>query len=320
MLNALKFVQGAVAKKDFVPSLTHFCIRNRSVLGFNGSLGLSSPIDVDFEVFPRAEQFVKAIAACSETIALHIDEKSKKLVVRSGTFRTFVDCHTTDSYPQIQPEGESVKLDKSLLPALKHLEPFIAEDASRPWACGVLFDGESAYSTNNIVLLQYWLGYKFPCRVNIPANAVRELLRIGEDPVSLQMTERRLVFHYSDGRWLSTQVIDRPWPDVSTIFDKLSGAQLWPFTNEFFEALAKLEPFADDLKKCYMLGDRISTVPDPSVGGASIKIAAPMTGCYNIKQLMNLQGVVDAAGFDTYPAPAAIFGKVSRGIIVGFRA
>ena len=40
MLAELKFVQGAVAKKDFIPSLTHFEIKDGMIKGLNGSLAL----------------------------------------------------------------------------------------------------------------------------------------------------------------------------------------------------------------------------------------------------------------------------------------
>lgn len=72
ILPALKFVQGAVAKKDFAPSLTHFRIKNREVRGFNGTLGISSPINIDLDICPKAAQFIKAIGACQHTISLHV--------------------------------------------------------------------------------------------------------------------------------------------------------------------------------------------------------------------------------------------------------
>ena len=44
MLKALKFVQGAVSKKDLVPALTHFRIENGTVRSYNGMLALCTPI------------------------------------------------------------------------------------------------------------------------------------------------------------------------------------------------------------------------------------------------------------------------------------
>ena len=44
MLESLKFVKGAVSRKDHVPALTHFQIKNGFVKGHNGTLTLCAPM------------------------------------------------------------------------------------------------------------------------------------------------------------------------------------------------------------------------------------------------------------------------------------
>ena len=75
MLTSLKFVQGAVAKKDFLPALTHFVIENGTVRGYNGMLALCSPIPFDIACKPKAESLVKAIANCNETVTLSLTQR-----------------------------------------------------------------------------------------------------------------------------------------------------------------------------------------------------------------------------------------------------
>lgn len=318
LLTALQFARGAVARKDFVPALTNFNIRNGRIKGFNGNLGLCSPIDCEFDISPHALQFIRAINACKETVALHVAANGK-LVVRSGDFKAFVDCGNPADFPDITPAGESVKLSASLLPALRYLEPFLAEDATRPWACSVLFDGESAFATNNIVLLQYWLGFKFPRRVSIPAAAVRELLRIGEPPVRLQSDDRRLTFHYEDGRWLSTQVIESAWPDVVALLDR-SPSATEPVPDGFWPALEQLLPFCDEIGRCHLLGDRLATVADADVAGASIALDIPgLAGCFNGRHLFLLKDVAECIDFSAYPNAVPFNGPAARGVIAGIR-
>lgn len=320
MINALKFVQGAVAKKDFVPALTHFRIQNRKVKGFNGDLGICSPINIDLDIAPRAADFVRAINACTEEIALHMADNGK-LCVRSGKFKTFVECVDPQTYPDFEPRGKLVQLGIGLVPALKKIEPFIAEDASRPWACGVLFDKESAFATNNIVFLEHWLGYHFPVRVNIPAKAIRELVRIGESPISMQMEENRVVFHYVDGQWLSTQVLTHAWPDASALLSKLSMKGHKQPPAELWEALEAVVPFADEIGRCYFKGDHISTVADGEKCGTSVKVkGVPETGCFNGRQLLALQPLVTSFAFDQYPQAVPFFGERTRGLISGIRS
>lgn len=318
MLEALKFVRGAVAKKDLVPVMQHFLIRDGRIKAFNGAMGLCSPIPVALDVAPKADQFIKAIEACAGTVALH-QEKNGKLVVQSGDFQTYVDTVDAGTFPTLAPGGKVVKLDNSLLPALRYLEPFIAEDASRPWACGVLFNGESAFATNNIVLLEFWLGFAVPFKINVPVQAVRELLRINEDPVTLQLLENRVTFGFSDGRWLTTQLYETPWPDVDPILNRESN-QL-PFTPGLFEALEKLAPFTDDLNRVYFFGSHVATSADPELVGAGVALdGLPAAGCFNLTQLLNLRPIAATIDFGAYPNPSVFYGERSRGIIVGLRS
>lgn len=315
MLDALKFVQGAVAKKDFVQALTHFHISGGFIKGYNGSLALCSPIDLDLEATPKADPFIKAIATCKDTVQLNMTPAGR-LSIKSGSFRAFVDC-IDEAYPDIQPEGEVLELDGTLLEALKKLNPFIAEDASRQWARGILFRGRSAFATNNVTLVEYWLGYDFPVEVNIPKPAVQELIRIGEEPTKVQVCENSVTFHYASGRWLRTQTYSTQWPDVAKILDRDSTQQ--PFPEGFFEALADLLPFADDLERVYFLNTRMATTPVEGLGASVDLVGLPEQGIYNIRQLQLLEAVAETIDLSQYPAPCLFYGDRVRGAIVGMR-
>ncbi len=320
MLDALKFVQAGVAKKDFVPALQHYRIRGGRIKTFNGTLGLSCPIAVDLDVAPRAEPFLAAIAACIDTVEMHV-HKNGKLVIKSGDFKTSVECYELEGFPEIEPSGRLIQLTDRLLPALKFLSPFVAEDASRPWACGILFDGECAYATNNVVLQQYWLGFEFPHRVNLPISAVNTLIRIGEDPISMQVTDTRVVFHFNGGRWVSSQLFETKWPDIALYLDTEPTATPTPFPAGFFEVLERIAPFTDPLGRVYLLGDRIATTPEPDDAGTSIELAGvPSKGVYNVHQLLNLQKIVSTIDWESYPKPSLFFGEIARGLICGLNS
>lgn len=317
MLSALKFVQGAVAKKDFVPALTHFRIKDHKVMGFNGNLAIGSPIPCDLDISPNAAQLTRALQACEETISLHMNRKGK-LVVQSGNFQTLVDCDDPVNFPQINLEGNMVFLDDGLLPALKLMEPFISTDNSRPWACGALFNGDSIYATNNIILIQYWLGYLFPCRVNLPAGAVRELVRIGVSPDRLQITDSRLIFHYPDKRWLATQLLESNWPvNIEAALAQRDFHALHPIPDGLWTSLEQLAPFADDIGRCYLHGNHVATMPEAEIAGAAVAQDCWPGGIYNINQLLNLKDIVTGFGWNHYPASVPFAGKRCRGIIAG---
>lgn len=316
--SALKFAQGAVSKKDFVPALSHFQIANGRVTGYDGKLSLSAPIALDLECCPKAVPFVKAVEACQDTAQLAMTD-SGKLTIRSGKFRAHVECLPVETFPVVEPEGLPVAIDGELLPALKALYEFSAEDASRPWAAGVLLDGASAFATNNVILVEAWLGYHFPYRVNLPRFTIREMLRIGEEPVGMQLTAESATFHYSEGRWLRSQLNSTEWPDVRGMLDRmpLSPEHVPPVPEGLWEALDTLAPFVSELGQLFIGPDVVRTATED---GASVEVPGMPICSFNHKMLAMLEGVAQRADFAAWPNPVAFYGGRLRGLLASMRA
>lgn len=315
MIDALKFVQGAVARKDFVQALTHFHISGGLIKGYNGSLALCSPIDLDLEATPKAVPFYKAIQACKKTVQLNITPAGK-LAIKSGKFRAYIEC-TTEQFPDVNPSGQRIDLDGSFLKALKVLSPFVAEDDSRRWARGILFRGSSAYATNNVMLIEHWLGYHFPVEVNVPKPAIQELLRIKEEPVAIQLEENAVTFHYADGRWLWSTLYSTQWPDMAKVLDRESNPKPTPKT--FFDSVDSLLPFVDELERLFFKKGRITTSPEEGAGASVDLEGLPPEGVYNINQIRLLNGVAEQIDFSLYPKPCLFYGDNVRGAIIGMR-
>lgn len=316
MLNSLKFCQGSVAKKDFVPDLKHFAIANGRVRGFNGILALSSPIPFDINCTPRAEPLVKAIANCSETVQLSLT-KAGKLSIRSGVFKANIEC-INEQVMHVEPEGSVVHINgEEILKGLRSVAPFIGDDASRPWSNGVLLKNHSMFATNNATLVEYFHGSLFPHVVNLPRDAVREMLRIGEPPLSAQLSENSITFHYSGERWLRTQLYVNEWPDLEKILNKQSAQQ--PINNELFEALEILKPFVDKLGTIYIGEGVIQTHQDESEGATYEVADMQHEGKYNISILNLLKGTALTIDWTGYPGACMFFGDRLRGAIIGMR-
>jgi DNA polymerase III sliding clamp (beta) subunit (PCNA family) len=321
MLDALKFVKGAVAPKSFVPELSHFKIKGGYITSYNGTMSLCSPIAIDIEAAPKAIPFIKAIEACNEPVSIHLT-KANKLGIKSGNFKAFIDCLQDQEVPELVPSGVMVEAEgeempdmTGLLPALKKVFPFIADDASRQWARGVLFKGQSIFATNNISLVEHWLPFRFPLTVNVPQEAIKELLRINENPVGLQMSDNTLTFHFTDGRWLETQLYETTWPPLQDILNRESAQR--EFTPHFFDALETLLPFADDMTRAYISPDKIATSPEEQTGSTVEIDASPTYGIFNMKQLLLLKTIANTIDFTGYPAPCIFYGDMVRGAIMG---
>lgn len=316
MLADLKFVQGAVAKKDFLPALTHFVIENGTVRGYNGTIALCSPIPFDISCKPKAEPLVRAIGNCTETVQLSLTPAGR-LSVKSGGFKTFIDCVDGET-PHALPSGQQVEVNgPALLAGLKAVQEFIGEDASRAWCNGVLLKGGSMFATNNVTLVEFWAGSTLPIVVNLPRAAVRELIRIGEPPTHAQYDEHCVTFHYEGRRWLRTQLLPADWPDLSRVLDKPCNPQ--PMDSRIFEGLANIKHFADKLNRV-IFRDGCMCTHDTDGEGASFAVEGlAVDGVYNIEMMELLQGVALQVDFTTYPAPCLFFGENLRGAIIGMR-
>lgn len=317
MLKPLKFVQGSVAKKDFLPALTHFCIENGTVRGYNGTIALCSPIPFDIACKPKGETLVRAISNCSDTVSLSLTPTGK-LSIRSGKFRALIDCIDGET-PHVRPTGERCEVNgPALLAGLRAVEPFIGNDAAKPWSNGVLLSGPSVFATNNVVLVEYWAQQTLPVVVNLPRAAVRELLRIGEAPAYAQWDDSSVTFHYENNAWMRTQLLEANWPDLGRILN--TPANPTPIDAGLFEALHAVKTFADKLAKVYIGDGQVTTSLDAAGSGGTYALeSATHKSVFNIDMLLLLEGVAQQADFTTYPKPCLFYGESLRGAIIGMR-
>lgn len=316
MLDALKFVQGSVAKKELVEGLTSFLIRDGQVQGFNGVIALGSPIELDIDCKPEAGPMIKAISNCDDTVQLTMMANGK-LSIKSGGFRVAIHCIDKET-PHVNPEGDIYEIDGTrFIQGVRSVAPFIGSDASRPWACGILISNGSLFATNNVTIAEYWFGSQFPLDCVIPAVAIKELLRVKTSPTHIQVSKNNVTFHYPEGRWLRTQLIDSEWPNIRNILNVESNPH--QIDTALFEGLHKIKPFAEDRPRVYIEDGLARTHLDDAEGASFILNDRTITGVYNIDVLLLLENVAKTADFSTYPKPCAFFGDNLRGVLIGER-
>lgn len=319
MLNDLKFVAGAVAKKDFVPELLFFRIKNKSIYAFNGSIAISTPTDLEVTAIPKAALFLKAIEKVPDGAQVRLNlTKAGRVSVKAGNLTVYVECLEDDAaFAEVEPEGAMTALPGGLLPILAKVAPFMGVDASRPWSRGVLLRGQSAFATNNIVLIQHWLPFVFPVELTLPADAAKEMLRIGVEPISVQACERSVTFHYPNGAWLRTAHATDPWPDLSRVLDNPSEAR--PFVDGFFKAMDDLAAFKGKTDHLYLRGGTLATSPHEGDGATVDLDDFSGVGCHFLSQAAKLDGIATSIDFTLYPGPCLFFGDMLRGAIIGLR-
>lgn len=315
MLTTMRFVRGAVATKDLAPEMKHFWILDGGIRAYNGVIALYSPIDFSVSCMPLAAPLVRAISNCNEVMAIGMTENGR-LRVQSGPFRAFIECIDTPM-PQIEPQGQVFEIDgAALMEAIKMVMPFIGSDASRPWVNGIYLKGQSAFATNNVCVVEYWIGTPFPMDANIPIEAIREMVRLDSPPIYAQICEHSITFHYADGRWLRTQLYSTDWPDLTAILDR--PANLVPLPPALFEALEVVKPFTEKDNNVYIRDGSIHTDNEPGIGASYQVEGLDWAGIYKL-DMLKLLTVATYADMTTYPEPCMFQGGRMRGAIIGLR-
>ena len=316
MLDALRFVKGAVAKTTYAPELRHFYISGGRVVGYNGRVMLSCPIDIDIDAAPKAIPFTRAIEICKDEVKLKMT-KNGRLMISSGRFRSYIECEDLERVPPpdltIAPH---VEVDDSFLTAFKTLEPFIAQDASRPWARGILLKGQSLFATNNIVLLEHWIPQPFPLTLNIPGAAVKELLRIKNRLISVQQTEKHATFHFENGAWMHTNLYAIDWPDIEQILNVDSNQR--PITPELLDTVRDIAPFTDEKLRIVRFAGSKTTTAETEEDGTTIILDEEIPpSVFNVDQLLSVLELASTIDISLYPRPCPFYGQSIRGVIIG---
>ena len=318
MLNTLRFVRGAVSTKDLVPVLTSFHLYGDRMQGTNGRITVDAPCSTkitDFTV--NANRFLSAVDACEGEPIISIT-KGDKLSVKKGSFKALIPLVDHSSFPKIGPD-KTVKLGTELLSTLRLLRSFIGEDASRPWACGVLIKSDFIYATNNIVLCRTPFSWKHKEAV-LPSFAIDELLRINQEPVGVGFSDNSITFKYEDGSWLKSTLFHNEWPDVESMLSKIKVTTKVP--EDLESNIRKVIPFCPDPKYpvIKIKGNRISTLEGEM--SAEVGKCGPddLESNFRAEPLLSVVAVATKWDLSVYPKPCPWKSDQIEGVLVGVQA
>ncbi len=324
MKKILDFVKGAVSTKDLIPVLTNFHFYSGRVQGGNGRITIDAPLDAPLDlggvdITVPAVPFLRAVDACGGAPVLNITEGGR-LTMKKGKFRSVLPLSDSTSFPLQTLEWEGHrdwKPGSGLIKILRTIRPFIGEDASRPWACGVLFSDGYLYATNNVVMVR--IPYTMPegTQMNLPSYAVDELLRIGEDPERMLFDENKAAFHYGD-RWMRSNLFDVAWPDVSKFFDE---AALDPVPEGLREAVEKIRPFCQDSKFPIITMNSEGVHTAEGDMGASVEGYELPDSKYRAEPLQLVLTHAKRIDLSKYPGPVPFVGDNGlEGVMIGVKS
>jgi DNA polymerase III sliding clamp (beta) subunit (PCNA family) len=322
MLKDLKFVQGAVAKKDLVPAMKHFCIEQGTIRSYNGKLAISSPIQFDIDCKPNATELVQAIANCNadHTVTITMSDDRRYLRILNGPYDVKVNCIEEET-PHVLPEGNEISLAGiSLRDAFDAVLSFAGNDASRDWANGILLSGQSMFATNNVIVVEYWLGTQLPFTANVPNEAIEEVIRVGEDPTHIQLNDYSITFHFDNGKWIRSGLYDMGrLNEIPRILNRDPLNIPMSIDKEFFEGIKKIKPFLNKQREVYFRDGHLTNhySPEGSTADYALDNFEYAKGCYTVDNLLLLENVAETIDWTEYPNACMFYGGKLRGAIIG---
>lgn len=321
MKEMLEFLGEVIADDAIVPQLKHFAFTDTQAHASNGVIQLTAKCAVPIVLRHRT------VPALPLLLSLHDDSKlmldGEQLVVKSKKIRTKLPTLPVSSFPISAADAPLLKVNDLFLDALARAQPFIGNDASRPWACGCYVHEGAVFATNNVTLVRTPIGDKvnYPDCI-IPSATVALLLKrdIGIDRIGYTGTS--ITFYFKEhGAYLRSALIDGQWPNApSKMLDEMfMGAKLRKIPETFLDAIETVKLFCTD--KAYPVlrltddtvstpaGDTQATVPVLKLYGA---------GDYRVEPLSLV--AKNALCADWSKTPRVPFeGRNLRGVLLGLK-
>jgi hypothetical protein len=197
--------------------------------------------------------------------------------------------------------------------------PIISNDPLKLWANGALFSIDGTITvTDGVVMAQAYTGDYMPGVCNVPAVALREVVRTGLDPVALQFGAQSLTFHFDGGKWLRTTLFNAAWP-----IHKLDGilgraAQMVAIPDGYFASVEKLIPFGDDFAKLAFdpAGFHMKDGDGQTRARVDMMVQEGAAGVYNARLLLKIKDLAKRIDFSQYPSAALWSGDNVRGALM----
>jgi DNA polymerase III sliding clamp (beta) subunit (PCNA family) len=319
MLTAINTVRGAVATKDLIPILLNISTYDGRLQGGNGRLTIDAPCkELDkFKFVVPCAAFLKAVDACGGEPTITVKDDLSSLTVKKGVFKVTLPCDTSDTFPHQSPEGELLPSFKgSLLEVVKILRPFVSEDASRPWACGILLKEGMAFATNNIIVAGV-PSPSLPIPLNLPSFLIDELIRLKQEPDTIRANANSITFMFKDGSWLKGSLLTTEWPDVRRMLPVDVDVVV---PDGLLSAVEQISPFCQDTKQPYILLGSFGIQTSEGAKSAQFNGFSLPEAVFRSEPLINVLRAATNVDFSKYPAPCPFVGKDNlKGLIIGVK-
>lgn len=321
MKTAIAWIRDALSSKALNSAHRHYLVRDGFIFATDGRMTAAHPFPFKCEPFcVSGPEFGALIERLPSPIG--ITSTSDTITLRSGRLSGTIKTMDVDDWPYATEPGTRITIPERMLPALRRLRPFVSDNATKPFAMAIRAANDTLYATNNVTAVAAPEIDLDEVDALIPYWAVDFILARENFLTHWSHGENYMAFHWHNGAWLRTQLIDDKFPDQVEGIINQAGFAGYEITSEWRAAFGDVAELVENI---VLRTDKMTSVP--SAEGKmdvehEIGTLIPREldySCWNVKFLKPVIDMATHWAPDTYPKPTPFRGEGIVGVIMGRR-
>jgi hypothetical protein len=218
----------------------------RRIQAQNGRYTVDAPTDLP-PCLVNADRLLAVWNACPVAPTVKVGDDGQRLVVNAGRIRAKIALLDPGQYPRTGPTEKTPHGAAGLANALLQLLPFVATDASRPWATAICVNAHHVYATNNVIVARVTVHTLIEQSINLPGASVEAILSCGAID-SIAVDDQSATFFLEGDIWVRCQLVAGKWP-TDTVDGLVDGLpDLWETANTDLRSMLDVAAKLADLR------------------------------------------------------------------------
>lgn len=283
LLDVLKFTSLGYKSTGDVQA-QHTWFSGGWVLSFDGVIAAGTPVEgLDFEAYAHTGLLTEALSNVGKEMDLAINDSG--IAISSGDYSVVVPQGDRTSMRPTPPDQNIAPIGAGFIDAMELCGRIVKDTAPLFRDAVIVTRDKTVLSCDGMTLIEAHHGYATPPGLMFPKQFANALKKSGKTPIGFGFGAETFTIWFDDNSFLRTQLYTgrgengEPLQYPAQVLDKLEHLMQAP-TNDpvlpgFFEAVAKVVPFAMDEKHTIHLkdGNVSSGFTSGSTSTASLPVA-----------------------------------------------
>lgn len=311
LIEALKFISIAQSKAG-TPYQTHCVIKDGYIFGFDGTVTVGTPLNIDLQCCPHTYNLMQALSNCGADLT--VTNETLNLTIKSGRYKSVIECYPMEKMVVNAPDDKFIQVTDNIKTGLSIAAKVAGGQAAI--TNSILLKGNVLAATDRFALVEYWHGYEGIPPVLVPKRTAEFVAGCPKSLTHIGGSSHSVTFHFDDGSFIRSGLVDGQYPNYDSIL-AFDGVALPP-PAEFFEAAEKIGAFTES-GQIYFTKGKVCSRITPELGSSYDIDNLPEDVSINSKYLNTLKQCISIMSMHTNERGFYMyfFGDNVRGVITG---